>query len=713
MQTATSTADNDLQASSQLCHRPFARPPLVSSLHPGPRPASAVLLPVRGPDLSLGKMSETVVLLQQPSELSNAKQATAITNAVTLVVDEKQRPADGTPRWTAALGLKRKSRSIHLKSKDDSCSTCSPFTHIDETVNKPLHADFATVTSPVSATTPTYPAADSIPKTKANALKKDISLKRASWSPSSTYASTLVAKKEKKQKEKKQQYPRLTEPDRPISVDDPSIFAPFTMDSPVGILLTLVPRIPLVGKTVAWHTLGFSQTSPFWDLRTEVAITMIRSLVAKVIPDPVHMSQRISLRDLGIRGRMWIAKVPIPAPTGPETRQYVVDIINSMIPPDEQYDWPVPTLPTASAEWTGYRANVAKDAPQPPNMSEGDKYAAMMKEVTSPVTVFYVHGGAMYLMDPATHRPTCARIAKQTKGRVLSLRYRLAPQSPFPAQLMDCFLGYLYLLYPPPGSLHEPVDPKTVVISGDSAGANLVTALTALILTIRRTYPGGKIMHNGQLVEVPLPAGLAVNSPWLDITHSFPSVVTNREFDYLPTPLLYPPSGVAPFPKDSIWPTTPPRQRVYVEDKLRLHPLVNPVAFEDWTGCPPTLIMCGQELLADEARFFAAQLARQGTTVRFEEYQAMPHCFAQLMDWLPSTAMCFNTWSKFISEAVEGAQKGWGGPAMRASRVAAKTLKEEELAFEDLSQFTHADVVERMKGAVDHCVSFHQMRGRL
>ncbi|KAF3916385.1 Esterase [Orbilia brochopaga] len=652
-------------------------------------------------------MSETVVLdMQQPSELSlsNPKQA----NAVTLVVDEKP------PGWTAALGLKRKSRSVHLQSQDDSYSTHPPFGD-DESVHTDVEKpgpESAAVTSPVSPTSSAQPA-DFIPKSKADALKNNLNLKRASWSPSSTHASTLVLKKEKKQKEKKEQYPKLTQPDRPISIDDPSIFAPFTMESPLGILMTLVPRIPLVGKTVAWHTLGFSETSPFWDLRTEIAVTMIRSLVAKALPDPVFMAQRISLRELVIRGRMWIAKVPIPAPTGPETRQVVIDAVNAMIPPDEQYDWTVPELPALSAEWTGYRANVAMDAPQPPDMSEADKYAAMMKEVTSPVTICYVHGGAMYLMDPATHRPTCARLAKQTKGRVLSLRYRLAPQSAFPAQLMDAFLGYLYLFYPPPGSFHEPCDPKTVVISADSAGANICTALMALILTIQRTYPGGKIMHDGRLVEVPIPAGLALNSPWLDITHSFPSVVTNKNYDYLPTPLLYPPNGVPTFPKDSVWPTTPPRERVYVEDGLRLHPLVCPVSFKDWTGCPPTLIMTGQELLTDEDRFFAAELVRQGVTVRFEEYQAMPHCFAQLIDWLPGSALCFNTWSKFISEAVEGAQNGSGGPAIRATKIAAKSLKLEELAFEDLSRFTYPEVIERMKAALDQCCAFHQIRGKL
>ena len=71
-----------------------------------------------------------------------------------------------------------------------------------------------------------------------------------------------------------------------------------------------------------------------------------------------------------------------------------------------------------------------------------------MKECKSPVTVLYFHGGAYYLLDPSTHRPTTKKLAKLTGGRCYSVRYRLAPQNPFPAALLDALVSYLTLLYP-------------------------------------------------------------------------------------------------------------------------------------------------------------------------------------------------------------------------------------------------------------------------
>ncbi|KAF3929960.1 Esterase [Arthrobotrys entomopaga] len=493
--------------------------------------------------------------------------------------------------------------------------------------------------------------------------------------------------------------PKLKEPDRPISIDNPSIFACFMDASPSALVKLLVPRLPLMGKTVAWHTLGLSTTSPYWDLKTELAIAMMRSLVALPKPGPISKSQHISLKDPGIKGRMWIAKVPVPAPTGPETRQYVIDAIDSLVEGDK-FDWAKPELSAVSGEWTGYRANVAKDAPQL-DISEEEKYKKMMEEVTSPVTVYYIHGGAMYLMDPATHRPTVTRLAKGTKGRAFSLRYRLAPQNPFPAALMDALLGYLYLLYPPPGALHEPVDPKNIVICGDSAGGNLVASLLALILTLRRLYPEG-IIHNGAKVDLPLPAGVGLNSPWADITHSFPSVVTNKDFDYIPSPAIYPPTGPE-YPTCAIWPVDPPRKMIYVEDKLRLHPLVNPVAFKNWEGAPPVLIMAGQEILSDECKFLAKNMESKGVTVRYEEYQAMPHCFALVIDWLPVTAKCFGTWCGFIEDVVEGREV-----VNKATRTLAKSLKEEDLKIGELIGYSYEEVLERMKASVEQGNSFHK-----
>lgn len=71
----------------------------------------------------------------------------------------------------------------------------------------------------------------------------------------------------------------------------------------------------------------------------------------------------------------------------------------------------------------------------------------------------------------------------------------------------------LYLIQPPPGALHKPISPQKIVFAGDSAGGGLcITALTVL-------------RDMGQ----PLPAGAALISPWVDLTHSFPSVMENTE----------------------------------------------------------------------------------------------------------------------------------------------------------------------------------------
>ena len=89
-------------------------------------------------------------------------------------------------------------------------------------------------------------------------------------------------------------------------------------------------------------------------------------------------------------------------------------------------------------------------------------------------------------MDPCTHRVPIAHLSRLTGAPVLSVRYRLAPQNPFPAALVDALTAYLSLIHPPPGSLHDPVPANKIIISGDSAGGNLSLVLLQTLLTLRR-----------------------------------------------------------------------------------------------------------------------------------------------------------------------------------------------------------------------------------
>ena len=117
---------------------------------------------------------------------------------------------------------------------------------------------------------------------------------------------------------------------------------------------------------------------------------------------------------------------------------------------------------------------------------------------------------------------------------------------------------------------------------------------------------------------MPLPAGVAVNSPWVDITHSSPSCNANQDFDYLPSmdvQLVMEPRR----PRCAAWPSDPPRSTLYAEDALVMHPLVSPLLAASWAGAPPVWICTGRELLADEDKFTAAKLHGDGDTVVFEE----------------------------------------------------------------------------------------------
>ncbi|MFE0757464.1 alpha/beta hydrolase [Inquilinus sp. NPDC058860] len=78
------------------------------------------------------------------------------------------------------------------------------------------------------------------------------------------------------------------------------------------------------------------------------------------------------------------------------------------------------------------------------------------------VAILYFHGGGFVAGSPATHRCVTARLAKLTGMRVLSARYRLAPEHPFPAQRDDAVAACAALAATGGGRL---------VLAGDSAGA--------------------------------------------------------------------------------------------------------------------------------------------------------------------------------------------------------------------------------------------------
>ncbi|KAL8418656.1 hypothetical protein RB594_002033 [Gaeumannomyces avenae] len=243
--------------------------------------------------------------------------------------------------------------------------------------------------------------------------------------------------------------------------------------------------------------------------------------------------------------------------------------------------------------------------------------------------MLYIHGGAYYFGSVDEHRYQLQRHARKLKARVIAPRYRLSPQFPFPCGLHDCLATYLYLL----GSGHEP---STIIIAGDSAGGGM--ALSLLVILRDR--------------GIPLPAGAVLISPWVDLTHSFPSVGEDAPFDYIPQTGFHhkhseawpPPTaeqlkeinsqridakkatqdissipGIREAEKNEVLLSViidgelvevTEQVQMYTTNDLVAHPLVSPIMQPTLGGLPPLFIMTGGgEILRDEQIYLAHKCA--------------------------------------------------------------------------------------------------------
>ena len=98
--------------------------------------------------------------------------------------------------------------------------------------------------------------------------------------------------------------------------------------------------------------------------------------------------------------------------------------------------------------------------------------------------VLYVHGGGFRVLSKDTHWVMALALARRGM-LVFNINYRLSPRHPFPAALTDCSAALAYVAREAPklgGDLGR------LVLAGESAGANLVTALT-LMSCVERPEP--------------------------------------------------------------------------------------------------------------------------------------------------------------------------------------------------------------------------------
>src|SRR5262245_49606183 len=87
--------------------------------------------------------------------------------------------------------------------------------------------------------------------------------------------------------------------------------------------------------------------------------------------------------------------------------------------------------------------------------------------------LLYLHGGGWVIGSPDTHDRLTRELAAAIGARVVSLAYALAPEHPYPEGLDDCVDAARWL---GGEGARLGIDPRRLVIGGDSAGGNLTAA---------------------------------------------------------------------------------------------------------------------------------------------------------------------------------------------------------------------------------------------
>ncbi|MFL6073097.1 MAG: alpha/beta hydrolase [Mycobacteriales bacterium] len=201
-----------------------------------------------------------------------------------------------------------------------------------------------------------------------------------------------------------------------------------------------------------------------------------------------------------------------------------------------------------------------------------------------------LHGGGFIGGSMYTHRKMFAHLAKTAGARALIPNYRRSPEHQHPAPVDDATAAYGWLL-------DQGIPAGQIALAGDSAGGGL--ALTTVLRARERGLPD--------------PAALLPISPWVDMTLSGDTIVTNRATD-----LLF--GGHTPFDLDGL-------VRMFLGDGDRTDPLASPL-HADLTGFPPMYIQVGgDEMLLADARGIAERARAAGVEVRLDVFPRQQHTF--------------------------------------------------------------------------------------
>ncbi|KFA56374.1 hypothetical protein S40293_05026 [Stachybotrys chartarum IBT 40293] len=213
-----------------------------------------------------------------------------------------------------------------------------------------------------------------------------------------------------------------------------------------------------------------------------------------------------------------------------------------------------------------------------------------------PVCIYF-HGGGWVLGTVDTENVIASHLSARGKAVVVSVDYRLAPENPFPAAVLDSWEAVLWVIGE--GKTKLSLDISKIAAGGSSAGANLAAVMCQR--AVARGYPRFSL----QLLSVPVMDNTA------DTTNNI-SWKENQSTPALPAPKM-------------LW----YRHHYLPNEQDWSHPEASPLFWEgDWAKLPPACMVLGElDVLRSEGEQFGEKLRLNGVEADVHIMKKQPHPF--------------------------------------------------------------------------------------
>jgi len=228
----------------------------------------------------------------------------------------------------------------------------------------------------------------------------------------------------------------------------------------------------------------------------------------------------------------------------------------------------------------------------------------------------YFHGGGWVIGSLEGADATCRALTNRSRCVVISIGYRLAPETKFPGPVDDAFAAVRWVA-DNAGDLR--IDPARIAVGGSSAGGNLAAAAAL----VARDRGGPKIAF--QLLTVP-------------VTELSSRAASHREFS----------EGYGLTAADMEW-----FGRHYVRSEADADEPYASVLRADLHDLPPAFVITAEcDPLRDDGEAYAERLRALGIAARYKRYPGMFHGFMGFPNALPEAAEAFDDAGSALREAL-------------------------------------------------------------